>query len=154
MTEARAALRPQFLSSPPPWRKFGLAPPLRLCKTPVGVPSGTDRAGDAKHRDKLTSKLNPSSGLTPFSAQYRLAEAGGPSPPPATGPQHSLRSFAPAQATDRKTAPPTVFDRAPGEIIPDKLTVYRRDFLLRRGARVPLGTRTGPVGRNLHGPRA
>jgi hypothetical protein len=116
---------------------------LRLFISPVGVPSGTAEAGNAKHRDKLTSKLNPSSGLTPFSAQYRLAEAGGPSPPPATGPQHSLRSFAPAQATDRKTAPPTVFDRAPGEIIPDKLTVYRRDFLLRRGARVELSRRAG-----------
>ena len=41
------------------------------------------------------------------------------------------------------TAPPTVFDRAPGEIIPDKLTVYRRDFLLRRGARVELSRRAG-----------
>ncbi len=29
----------------------------------------------------------------------------------------------------------TVSARAPGEIIPDKLTVYRLDFLLRRGAR-------------------
>ena len=85
----------------------------------------------------------------PRSTHCRLAEAGGPSPPPATGPQHSLRSFAPAQATDRKTAPPTVFDRAPGEIIPDKLTVYRRDFLLRRGARVPLGTRKLELARQL-----
>ena len=94
------------LFGPPLRRKFGPSPtPLRLCKPPVGVPSGTDRAGDSANRDKLTSKLNPSSGLTPFSAQYRLAEAGGPSPPPATGPQHSLRSFAPAQATDRRIAP-------------------------------------------------
>ena len=30
---------------------------------------------------------------------------------------------------------PTVIVRAPGEIIPDKLIVYRLDFLLRRGAR-------------------
>ncbi len=29
----------------------------------------------------------------------------------------------------------TFFVRAPGEIIPDKLIVYRSDFLLRRGAR-------------------
>ncbi len=29
----------------------------------------------------------------------------------------------------------TFFVRAPGEIIPDKLIVYRVDFLLRRGAR-------------------
>ena len=60
----------------------------------------------------------------------------------------------PRRRRTEKPLRPTVFDRAPGEIIPDKLTVYRRDFLLRRGARVPLGTRTGPVGRNLHGPRA
>jgi hypothetical protein len=39
----------------------------------------------------------------------------------------------------------TIFVRAPWEIIPDKLIVYRLDFLLRRGARVPLGTRTGPT---------
>ena len=97
----------------------------------------------------------------PSPSYSRLEETGGPSPPPATGPQHSLRSFAPAQATDQKIAPPTVIDRAPWEIIPDKLIVYRLDFLLRRGARglkelrsgragrpyagqaVPLGTRTG-----------
>ncbi len=78
--------------------------------------------------------------LFPYS---RLEETGGPSPPPATGPQHSLRSFAPAQATDQKTAPPTVIDRAPWEIIPDKLIVYRLDFLLRRGARGELSLRAG-----------
>ncbi len=43
----------------------------------------------------------------------------------------------------KKLFRPTVIDRAPWEIIPDKLTVYRFDFLLRRGARVPRGTRTG-----------
>ena len=39
--------------------------------------------------------------------------------------------------------------RAPGEIIPDKLTVYRRDFLLRRGARGlrELRSRAGPRAR-------
>ncbi len=42
------------LGHPPDWvanhqqRKFGPSPtPLRLCKTPVGVPSGTDWAGDS-----------------------------------------------------------------------------------------------------------
>ncbi len=43
----------------------------------------------------------------------------------------------------KKLFRPTVIARAPWEIIPDKLTVYRFDFLLRRGARVPRGTRTG-----------
>ena len=52
------------LAIPPDWvanhqpRKFGLAPtPLRLCKTPVGVPSGTAKADDAKHRDWFSPKL-------------------------------------------------------------------------------------------------
>ncbi len=35
---------------------------------------------------------------------------------------------------------PTVIGRAPGEIISDKLIVYRSDFLLRRGARWFEGT--------------
>ncbi len=38
-------------------------------------------------------------------------------------------------ARPEKLLRPTVIDRAPWEIIPDKLTVYRVDFLLRRGAR-------------------
>ncbi len=43
-----------------PLRKFDLAPtPLRLCKTPVGVPSGTAEAGDAKHRDQLYKTSPP-----------------------------------------------------------------------------------------------
>ena len=36
--------------------------PLRLCKTPIGVPSGTDRAGDAKHRERLSKILSPKLG--------------------------------------------------------------------------------------------
>ena len=67
----------------------------------------------------------------PRSTHCRLAEAGGPSPPPATGPQHSLRSFAPAQATDRKTAPPTVSVRAPWEILPFQLIVETVYFPLK-----------------------
>ena len=180
-------------------RKFGPSPtPLKLCKTPVGVPSGTAEAGDstnhnspagrpvanhrrkhsssgavplgtrtgqpppqaeagdAKHRDGFRRyfrpKARPSSpdgghryptqqacaarhpnraASTPNRGR-RLGESrpappkarpgspdDGPSPPPATGPQHSLRSFAPAQATDRKTAPPNSHcPRAGGEISP------------------------------------
>ena len=67
----------------------------------------------------------------PRSTHCRLAEAGGPSPPPATGPQNSLRSFAPAQATDRKTAPPTVSVRAPWEILPFQLIVETVYFPLK-----------------------
>ncbi len=82
-----------------------------------------------------------------------------------------------SDARPEKLLRPTVIDRAPWEIIPDKLTVYRVDFLLRRGARgdypyelelrssragcpyagraVPPGTRYGPDGReNSLCPRA
>ncbi len=46
-----------------PLRKFGPSPtPLRLCKTPVGVPSGTAEAGDAKHRERLGKILSPKLG--------------------------------------------------------------------------------------------
>ena len=45
----------------------------------------------------------------------------------------------------------TGFVRAPGEIISDKLIVYRIDFLLRRGARVPLGTRKLELARQQEG---
>ena len=186
-----------------PLRKFGLPPtPLRLCKTPIGVPSGTATVGrtprshprlqaatfasahlrpplaatlpipggnatdDRSHGRGCTADGARRNGSTGSGHWYRPRSTtnctrccrrpttllrrsrerpgpgislrspdDGPSPPPATGPQHSLRSFAPAQATDRKTARPTVSVRAPWEIIPDKLTVYRVDFLLRRGAR-------------------
>ncbi len=47
-------------------------------------------------------------------APWPRSHHGGPSPPPATGPQHSLRSFAPAQATDRnlRFATTAIEDRA------------------------------------------
>ena len=54
---------PPRLFRPAPRRMFGLAPtPLRLCKTPVGVPSGTAEAGDAKHRERLGKILSPKLG--------------------------------------------------------------------------------------------
>ncbi len=50
---------PRFFQTVPR-RMFGLAPtPLRLCKTPVGVPSGTAKDDDAKHRDWFSPKLRP-----------------------------------------------------------------------------------------------
>ena len=65
-TESRQRTQPRGLrplGHPPTTatrRKFGLAPtPLRLCKTPVGVPSGTAEAGDAKHRDQLYKTSPP-----------------------------------------------------------------------------------------------
>ena len=53
---------------------------MRLCKPPVGVPSGTDRAGDAKHRERL-DKTSPTKTHSLFSLHRRLAEAGGRCPP-------------------------------------------------------------------------
>ena len=58
----------------------------------------------------------------------------------------------PSGTRDWPSGRETFFVRAPGEIIPDKLIVYRVDFLLRRA--VLLGTRTGPADCNLHCPRA
>ncbi len=58
-------------------------------------------------------------------------------------------------ARPEKLLRPTVIDRAPWEIIPDKLTVYRVDFLLRRGARgdypYELELRSGRAGRPYAG---
>ena len=46
-----------------PLRKFGPSPtPLRLCKTPVGVPSGTAEDGDSQSRDRFSPKLRPKLG--------------------------------------------------------------------------------------------
>ena len=58
--------------------KFGLAPtPLRLCKTPVGVPSGTAEAGDSTSRDLLCPKLGRDltmTGRTPGGTLQRKAQ--------------------------------------------------------------------------------
>ncbi len=69
----------QFLSLPPAYEPSTekvrpVAHPLRLCKPPVGVPSGTDRAGDAKHRDSCRKMffVRNSAGISPWR----------PTPPP------------------------------------------------------------------------
>ncbi len=67
---------------------------------------------------------------------------GGPSPPPATGPQHSLRSFAPAQATDRKTAPPNSHCPRALRFILHSAYAEVVEPLLRRGARDLRGLRS------------
>ena len=67
---------------------------------------------------------------------------GGPSPPPATGPQHSLRSFAPAQATDRKTAPPNSHCPRALRFILHSAYAEVVESLLRRGARGLRGLRS------------
>ncbi len=126
----------QFLYLPLcPQRKFGLAPtPLRLCKTPVGVPSGTAEAGDSANRYFLRPKLGRDLPMTAA----------------------ATRRSAVVQLTNQLSGAPTRnngSDRAPREIIPDKLIVYRVDFLLRRGART-LRVFYWPAGCNLHCPRA
>ncbi len=64
-TESRQRTQPRGLrplGHPPTTatrRKFGLAPtPLRLCKTPVGVPSGTAEDGDSASRYFLRPRLS------------------------------------------------------------------------------------------------
>ena len=120
---------PRFFRTAPPGEGSARRPhPSRLCKTPVGVPSGTDRAGDAKHRDKLTSKLSRD---LPMAADAT--------------PRRRDATFAPltcaAAGVSRETAPslpllrPTLYsDRAPRRFI-----LFRQErnseSLLRRGAR-------------------
>ncbi len=55
--------------------------------------------------------------------------------PPGVAEARATHWVAISQLATKKLLRPTVIDRAPWEIIPDKLTVYRFDFLLRRGAR-------------------
>ena len=44
---------PRFFRTTPPEKVRPVAHPLRLCKTPVGVPSGTAEAGDSTNRNLL-----------------------------------------------------------------------------------------------------
>ena len=76
-------------------------PELRPAKAAISRYARATSAGVS--RETTLPQQSLSARLFPHS---RLEETGGPSPPPATGPQHSLRSFAPAQATDRRIAPP------------------------------------------------
>ena len=62
-------------------------PPLRLCKTPVGVPSGTAEAGDSTNRDKFSPKLRPHVFLRAMPPR----RGGRPTPPPADGRCRSAR---------------------------------------------------------------
>ena len=55
--------------------------------------------------------------------------------PPGVAEARATHWVAISQLATKKLLRPTNFVRAPWEIIPDKLTVYRFDFLLRRGAR-------------------
>ncbi len=67
------------LFGPPPRRKFGPSPtPLRLCKPPVGVPSGTDRAGDSANRDGFsqTSSSETRPGSPHGGRRYPARQAG------------------------------------------------------------------------------
>ncbi len=125
-----------------------LRPPLRLCKTPIGVPSSTVEAGDASHRDELNSKLGlpfPRTAVSKRRAARRL--------PPRRVRNIRFAHLHPRRRRTEKPLRPTVSVRAPWEIIPDKLTVYRLDFLLRRGARTHR-VFYWPAGGKLHCPRA
>ncbi len=100
--------------------------------------------GDGRNLDKLgfasAGSGTPSYPASECPAIPSLARSGGSSRTPLECGCSTDRLVA-TQFSARKTAPslpllrPTVIDRAPWEIISDKLIVYRRDFLLRRGAR-------------------
>ena len=100
--------------------------------------------GDGRNLDKLgfasAGSGTPSYPASECPAIPSLARSGGSSRTPLECGCSTDRLVA-TQFSARKTAPslpllrPTVIDRAPWEIIPDKLIVYRLDFLLRRGAR-------------------
>ena len=77
-----------------PLRKFGPSPtPLRLCKTPVGVPSGTAEAGDSTSRDTappFSAQIFPlRTDATPLRTglllENRDRRSRAPPPPPAEG---------------------------------------------------------------------
>ncbi len=99
-TESRQRTQPRGLrplGHPPTTatrRKFGLAPtPLRLCKTPVGVPSGTAEDGDSASRyflrPKLSRDLPTTADATPLRTglllENRDRRSRAPPPPPAEG---------------------------------------------------------------------
>ena len=98
-------------------KKFGLAPP------PEALRAWALRPRDAEHRDWFSPKLGR---VLPMAAR-RL--------PPRRVRNIRFAHLRPRRRRTEKPLRPTVSVRAPWEIIPDKLTVYRVDFLLRRGAR-------------------
>ena len=135
--------------------------PLRLCKTPVGVPSGTNWAGDSANRESSQQNssapfaklvlgrahrraMRASRPAQPRSTHCRLAEAGGPDAPLG---RDALRLLLPASTlseTSRAPGPknysapmlrPTVIVRAPWEILPFQLIVETEYFPFKAGAR-------------------
>ena len=131
--------------------------PLRLCKTPVGVPSGTNWAGDSANRESSQQNssapfaklvlgrahrraMRASRPAQPRSTHCRLAEAGGPDAPLG---RDALRLLLPASTlseTSRAPGPknysapmlrPTVIVRAPWEILPFQLIVETQYFPLK-----------------------
>ena len=138
------------------------------------------RTRDASHRDWFSPKLCPDLPMTADATPRRKASAARHAKAPAShrqrGKQRAPTSCAPrpgwrwlahsygvrflylptnSQSSTRKLLRLTIIDRAPGEIISDKLFVYRLDFLLRRGARglrgLPCagGVRVTPAGRAM-----
>ncbi len=140
--------------------------PLRLCKTPVGVPSGTNWAGDSANRESSQQNssapfaklvlgrahrraMRASRPAQPRSTHCRLAEAGGPDAPLG---RDALRLLLPAstlsetsRAPGPKNFPPPCYARRSlSARLGDSFYFAKSEIvesLLRRGARVPLGTR-------------
>ena len=149
---APLAIPRRFLACP--LRKFGPSPtPLRLCKTPVGVPSGTAEAGDSKRVATCSANV-----LRPKLGPFYLAlpsRRGGRPPPPPYGPdccsKTAIADRAPLRRPPRraqlrccsagygafseKEPRPTVSGRAPGKFFRFNSSLKRYISLLRRGAR-------------------
>ncbi len=159
-----------------PLRKFGPSPtPLRLCKTPVGVPSGTAEAGNAKHREtarpKLGQDLPTTAAATPHGRPVPLGTRTGTAAKKAScRPKTAIADRAPLRRPPRraqlrccsagygafseKEPRPTVTVRAlglfwsPAGISSRLCSRTTSEIPLKAGGRpVPLGTRTEPIGR-------
>jgi hypothetical protein len=140
-----------------PLRKFGPSPtPLRLCKTPVGVLSGTAEAGNAKHREtarpKLGQDLPTTAAATPHGRPVPLGTRTGTAAKKAScRPKTAIADRAPLRrpprraqlrccsagygAVSEKEPRPTVSGRAPGKFFRFNSSLKRYISLLRRGAR-------------------
>ncbi len=140
-----------------PLRKFGPSPtPLRLCKTPVGVPSGTAEAGNAKHREtarpKLGQDLPTTAAATPHGRPVPLGTRTGTAAKKAScRPKTAIADRAPLRRPPRraqlrccsagygafseKEPRPTVTVRAPGKFYRFNSSLKRSISPLRRGAR-------------------
>ncbi len=146
-----------------PLRKFGPSPtPLRLCKPPVGVPSGTAEDGDSASRyflrPKLSRDLPTTADATPLWTglllENRDRRSRAPPPPPAEGATSLLLRRLRGRLRKR-TSPDGLCPRAWGKYFCFNSSLKQSISLLRRGARgdypYELELRSGRAGRPYAG---